>query len=72
MDMEFKSAEDCWEFCAKIHAQCKKAFEQRGQVILDDPVDLFRLVRVLEDYHYPKEGVKGVVPDEIILEDQVV
>jgi len=52
MDMEFKDKEDHWEFCAKIHAQCKRAFEQHGQVILDDPVDLFRLVRVLEGIHY--------------------
>jgi len=52
MDMEFKSEEDKNEFCAKIHKQCKKAFELHGQVILDDPVDLFRLVRVLEGIYY--------------------
>ncbi len=54
MDMEFKSEEDKKEFCAKVYWILRKAYKAGEGVNFDDPVDIFRLVRVLEDIHYPK------------------
>ena len=54
MDVEFKSEEDKWNFCAMIYETIKEAYETCGAIHIQDPTVLFRLMRVLEDIYYDK------------------
>ena len=57
MDMEFKTEEEKWEFCAKMHEKFKHAFENKAITVPLESHELFRLVRVLEGVYYSEEKV---------------
>ncbi len=55
MDLEFKSAEDRWEFCAEMHKKLQEAYASDNETVEITKTEQFRLVRILEEYKIPKE-----------------
>lgn len=53
MDLEFKTEEEKWEFCAKMHQKLKESYENSNKLVKLTTTEQFRLVRILEEFHYP-------------------
>ena len=53
MDLEFKSAADKWDFMAEMHKKLRGSYESENEFVELNKTEQFRLVRVLEQIHYP-------------------